>query len=166
MGEVLWAPQAERWWVHSNQEEQDSGDLWGCPWRGACPVDPGVPQDCWSQGRGSPSGGAHRTGWCEFKDLQAACSPDRCWGSNSMEQSGKLSTVLCMILLYRAVTISLQLQRGGKSTMDRWWEIYDQIIWGLRAVTDVIPLCYLIVHCFVFFPATLNKVGEINVGGR
>jgi len=44
---------------------------------GACAVDPGVQQDCWSQGRGSPSGRAHRTGWCEFKDLQAACSPDR-----------------------------------------------------------------------------------------
>ena len=44
---------------------------------GACAVDAGVQQDCWSQGRGSPSGRAHRTGWCEFKDLQAACSPDR-----------------------------------------------------------------------------------------
>ena len=31
-----------------------------------------------------------------------------------MEQSGKLSTVLCMILLIRTVTMSLQLQRGGK----------------------------------------------------
>ena len=36
--------------------------------------------------RWSSSGGTHRTSWCEFKDLQAACSPDRCWGSNSMEQ--------------------------------------------------------------------------------
>ena len=78
---MLWAPQAERGWVHSNQEEQDSGELWGCHWRGACAVDPGVWQDCWSQGRGSSSEGAHRTGWCEFKDLQAAWSPDRRWGT-------------------------------------------------------------------------------------
>ena len=111
---MLWAPQAERGWVHSNQEEQESGELWGCHWRGgACAVDPGVQQDCWSQGTGSSSGGAHRTGWCEFKDLQAACSPDRRWGSTSTEQSGRLSTVLCMVLLIRTVTSSLQLQRGG-----------------------------------------------------
>ena len=44
---------------------------------GACEVDPGVQQDYWSQGRGSSSGGAHRTGCCEFKDLQAACCLDR-----------------------------------------------------------------------------------------
>ena len=80
---------------------------------GACAVDPGVQQDCWSQGTGSSSGGAHRTGWCELKDQQAACSPDRRWGSTSTEQSGRLSTVLCMILLIRTVTASLQLERGG-----------------------------------------------------
>ena len=45
--------------------------------KGGCAVDPGVQQDCWSQGKGSSSGGAHRTGWCEFKDLQAACCLDR-----------------------------------------------------------------------------------------
>ena len=60
-------------------------ELWGCHWRGACAVDPGVQQDCWSQGGWSSSAGVPRTGWCEFKDLQAACSPDRHWGSNSME---------------------------------------------------------------------------------
>ena len=53
--------------------------------KGACAVDPGLQQDCWSQGGWSSSGGAHRTGWCEFKDLQAACSPQRCCGSNRME---------------------------------------------------------------------------------
>ena len=75
---------------------------------------PWVQQDCWSQGRGSRSAGAHRTGWCEFKDLQAACSPDRRWGSTSTEQSGRLSTVLCMILLVRTITMSQQLHRGEK----------------------------------------------------
>ena len=110
---MLWAPQAEHGWVHSNQKEQDSGEPWGCHWRGVCAVDPGVQQDCWSQEMGSSSGSAHGTGWCEFKDLQAACSPYRRWGSNSTEQSGRLSTVLCMILLIRTITASLQLQRGG-----------------------------------------------------
>ena len=80
---------------------------------GACAVGPGVQQDCWSQGGWSPSAGAHRTGWCELKDLQAACSPDRRWGSNSTEQSGRLSTVLCMVLI-GIITMSQQLQRGGK----------------------------------------------------
>ena len=97
--------------------------------KGSLWIGPGVQQDCWSQGRGSSSGGAHRTGWCEFKEPQAACSPDRCWGSNSTEQSGRLSTVLCTILLIRTVTMSLQLQRGGKvqwrndgKYMIKWFE--------------------------------------------
>ena len=60
-------------------------ELSGCHWRRACAVDPGVQQDYWSQGGWSSSVGVHRIGWCEFKDLQAACSPDRRWGINSMQ---------------------------------------------------------------------------------
>ena len=110
---------------------------------GACAVDPGVQQDCWSQGGWSPSAGAHRTGWCELKDLQAACSPDRRWGSTSTEQSGRLSTVLRMVLI-GIITMSQQLQRGEKVQ----WRNDGKypIIWGLKAVwklivTDIIPLC-------------------------
>ena len=42
--------------------------------KGSLWIGPGVQQDCWSQGTGSSSGGAHKTGWCEFNEPQAACS--------------------------------------------------------------------------------------------
>ena len=77
-----------------------TGWVWRCPFkqmsrilvRSECITDRGLCSRPWGSARllvsrkGSSSAGAHRAGWCEFKDLQAACSPDRCWGSNSMEQ--------------------------------------------------------------------------------
>ena len=166
LSEVLWAPQAECGWAHSNQEEQESGELWGCHWRGACAVDPGVQQDCWSQGRGSRSAGAHRTGWCEFKDLQAACSPDRRWGSNSTEQSGRLSTVLCMVLLIRTVTASLQLQRGKKIQCrngGKYMTIRDLKPVRKLISTDAISLCYQIVYCCYLFLKPLIRWERLMV---
>ena len=69
--------------------------------RSECITDGGLYSRPWGSARllvsrkGSSSAGAHGTGCCDFKDLQAACSPDRCWGSNSMEQfKGALSTTL------------------------------------------------------------------------
>lgn len=47
VGSAGWA-----WMGPFKPEEQESGELWGCHWRGACAVDPGVWQDCWS-----PEGG-------------------------------------------------------------------------------------------------------------
>ena len=151
-------------------EEQESGELWGCHWRGACAVDPGVQQDCWSQGTGSSSGGAHRTGWCEFKDLQAACSPDRRWGSTSTEQSGRLSTVLCMVLLIRTVTVSQQLQRrgGGRYSVEIMENTWHHLrIKGSQETScyRCRPLCYLMVYCHISSPVALKKVGEVSGGG-
>ena len=39
---------------------------------------------------------------------------DSCAESLAWSSSGELSTVLCMILFIRTVTMSLQLERGGK----------------------------------------------------
>ena len=114
------------------------GGLWSRPW--------GLARQLVSR-NGSSSGGAHRTGWCEFKDLQAACCLDRLWGSNSTEQSGKRSTVLCMILLIRTITMSLQLQRGGKSTMEKWWEIANYL--KLKGSMET--------NCSRYHPSVLTK---------
>ena len=113
---------------------------------GACAVDPGVQQGCWSLGGWSSSAGAHRTGWCELKDLQAACSPDRRWGSNSTEQSGRLSTILCIILI-RIITMSQKLQRGGKSSMEKWWEISKYL--RLKGSMET--------NCYRYHPSVLTK---------
>ena len=84
-----WGALGSLGWVWINPfkpKQQIRWALWGCHWRGASKVDRGVQQDCWSQARWSSKAGAHRTGFCEFKKPQAACCPDRCWGSNSMDR--------------------------------------------------------------------------------
>ena len=73
---------------------------------GACAVDPGVQQDCWSQGRShlvqvltGLAGVSSRT--CRLTAPQTDAEAATAW-SNSWE----LSTLLCMILLIRSTTMS------------------------------------------------------------
>ena len=57
-------------------------------------------------GRWSPSAGAHRTGWCELRDPQAACSQTGAEAATAWSSSGKLSTILCIIFLIRTIPVS------------------------------------------------------------
>ena len=73
---------------------------------GGCAVDPGVQQDCWSQGRShlvqvltGLAGVSSRT--CRLTAPQTDAEAATAW-SNSWE----LSTLLCMILLIRSTTMS------------------------------------------------------------
>ena len=147
---MLWAPQAECGLVHSNQEEQESGELWGCHWREACAVDPGVQHDCWSQGGvyllqvftglASVSSRAYRLP-APQTDAEA---------STTCSSSGKLSTVLSMILP-RTITMSQQLQRSGGleggSTMEKWWEIANYL--KLKGSMET--------NCSRYHPSVLTK---------
>ena len=103
--------------------------LWGWHWRGDCEVALGF-----SKPAGLKEGGllvqvltrlagvSSRT--CRLPAPQTDAEAATVWSS-----SGELSTVLCIILLIRTVTMSLQLQRGGKvqwsnhgKYMIKWFE--------------------------------------------
>ena len=122
-------------------------EIWGCHWRGACAVDPGVQHDCWSQGGvyllqvftglASVSSRAYRLP-APQTDAEA---------STACSSSGKLSTVLSMILP-RTITMSQQLQRSGGGVGGVQWRNDGKypIIWSLKAVwkliaPDIILLC-------------------------
>ena len=93
---------AEFWWALRVSVKRG---LWSRPW---------VQQDCWSQGRGhlgqvltGLAGVSSRT--CRLPAPQTDAEAATAWSS-----SGELSTVLCMIFLIRTITMSQQLQSGGK----------------------------------------------------
>ena len=99
--------------------------------------------------------------------MQAACSQTDAEAATEWSSLGNLSTILCIILLIRIVSVQVvtKWERRYNKEVRECICSYEKFKASESSnSTYDISLCYQTVRCGPF-TTTLNKVGEVTVGG-